>query len=501
MKPISFISLLLWFCSSHSLVGQIIFSEDFQTGLPGTWTLIDNDGLTPDPTVAQFTSAWIVGDNFDQTGDSVMMSTSWYSPVGMADDWLITPPINLTANNILEWDAQAPDPNFADGYEVRISTTTPTIPGFMANTALFTVGAENSTWTYRSVNLQTAGYANQQVYLAWRNNSNDKFILMVDSITVKVQVNYDASLTELIPKIQYPQIPLSQTMNILQSGIIENAGNLPITSAKLQVRVFDSDMNLVHSDMSSSDTLLVGASDTFTLSGYTPMTVDTFSLTYFADINQTDGFPSNDTMYQSAIVSDSVYAREDGIATGALGIGAGASGELGQLFELKNPDTLTSVSAFIANGGGQMTGQPLSANIYSVVNGVPSVILGSTDTVVVDSSMNRFWTLAIPGGLEISLDSFAVVVVEPDSNVTLGTSTNYFCPATTYINWPTSPFGTWAPAEAFGAQFSVSFLLRANFGHIKTYITVAAGGNIRNRITIHILDQTTQIEGTTPDLI
>ena len=457
-----FPAVLALLCTSNILLSQVIFSENFQGGLPGTWTLIDNDGLTPHADVAVFTSAWIVGENSNQSGDSVMMSTSWYSPVGTADDWLITPAINLTNNNDLEWDAKAQDPSFPDGYEVRISTTTPTIAGFLANPALFTIAAENATWTYRNIDLQAAGYANQQVYLAWRNNSTDQFILMIDSIKVSGIPSFDASLCELVPQLEYTQIPISQSMNILQSGIIKNAGIQPITGVKLEVMVWDSDMMTVHNGMSATLPLAPGASDTFDLPGYIPTTADTFSLSYYSTINEADADPNNDTMTQSIILSDSVYAREDGISTGGLGIGAGVSGELGQLFVLKEPDTLTSVSAFIANLSGQMTDQPLSANIYSVVGGYPSVLLGSTDTITVDASQNQFWTLSVPGGLPLPMDSFAIAVVEPDSNVSLGYSTNYFKPKTTYIDWPDNPFGTWTPAEDFG--FMIAFLLRANFG-------------------------------------
>ncbi|MBN4062354.1 T9SS type A sorting domain-containing protein, partial [Bacteroidales bacterium AH-315-I05] len=67
---------------------------------------------------------------------------------------------------------------------VRISTTTPDIAGFNANAALLSITAENQTWTKRAVDLQAAGYSNQAVYIAFRNNSDDKFLLGIDNVSI-----------------------------------------------------------------------------------------------------------------------------------------------------------------------------------------------------------------------------------------------------------------------------------------------------------------------------
>ncbi|MFT5054317.1 MAG: hypothetical protein ACI97X_001343 [Oceanospirillaceae bacterium] len=173
----------------QSANSQIIFSEDFVNGIPGTWMTIDNDGLPVYASVSQFTSAWIGADDFDNIGDSVAMSTSWYDPAGTSDDWLISPSIALTSNNSLAWQEEGQDALYPDGYEVRISTTTPTIGGFMANSPLLTVAASSgAAWLAQSVDLQAAGYSNQNVYLAWRNNSTDQFILMIDDILISAPV-------------------------------------------------------------------------------------------------------------------------------------------------------------------------------------------------------------------------------------------------------------------------------------------------------------------------
>lgn len=233
-----------------------IFSENFSNlggALPPGWIVINADGLTPAASVSQFTNAWIIAADFDNTSDTVAMSTSWYTPAGTSNDWLITPLISLTTNNVLNWEAEAQDALYPDGYEVRVSTTTPTTAGFLANPALFTIAAENgAVWTQRSVNLQTAGYSNQNVYLAWRNTSTDQFILMVDDISITALMPFEASITKP-DTAEYtitplPQISSAQTF----TGKITNNGSSAITGVSMTVNVLNGAMTNVYSGTSTS---------------------------------------------------------------------------------------------------------------------------------------------------------------------------------------------------------------------------------------------------------
>lgn len=178
------VSLLLLLFFSPVIFAQYIFQEDFQQGIPNTWTLINVDGLTPDSTLtvpSQITDAWVALDDFANPGDTFAASTSKYLPAGQANDWLISPAIVTQSNSAVTWLANA-FVAAGDGYEVRISTTTPTVGGFLANPPLLTVATENADWTRRNADL--GGYPNQTVYLAFRNNSTDKYVLGIDDVAV-----------------------------------------------------------------------------------------------------------------------------------------------------------------------------------------------------------------------------------------------------------------------------------------------------------------------------
>ncbi|MBN4062409.1 choice-of-anchor J domain-containing protein, partial [Bacteroidales bacterium AH-315-I05] len=447
----------------------IIFSEDFQNGIPGTWTIIDNDGLTPNTSVSQFTNAWIGAEDFDNAADTVAMSTSWYTPAGQSDDWLITPAITLTTNNVLAWEAEAQDPAFPDGYEVRISTVGPTIADFLANTALFSIAAESGgVWTQRTVDLQAAGYSNQTVYIAWRNNSNDQFILMVDDISVGDQAQFDAAI-DAVPMHQYAEyslIPLSQVETYTFTADLKNNGVQTVTNATLNVSVNQAFVGNVYTGASTPiASLASGVIQTASVTTpFTPADTGVYTIDYIVSITETDGNTTNDTMTETLMVIDSIFSRDDGVVSGSLGIGPGTPGTLGQVFELKNPDTLTSVSFYITNNNDVMVGQSISVSIYDV-NGPPNTIIGSTDTFTVTATGAQFITLSISGGpLPLSADTFYLGVEEADSNVTLGTSANIFLQNVTWLDFPGSPTGTWANNEDFA--FNVIYVLRANFGPV-----------------------------------
>ncbi len=167
---------------------DILHFEDFTAGWPAGYARFNNDVFTPNASInPPFTganaTAWLT---FDVTGDgnATAVSTSYNAPGQQADDWMITSAIVIPdGNQMLSWKANTEDPTFRDGYEVRLSTTAQA-PANTTNfsTVLFSTAAENRAVTRRSINL--AAYSGQTVYIAFRNNSTDKYLLSIDDIWV-----------------------------------------------------------------------------------------------------------------------------------------------------------------------------------------------------------------------------------------------------------------------------------------------------------------------------
>lgn len=221
MNKKHFIILMLIF-GFQALKAQVIFSEDFSSGtMPSNFILVNNDGKTPASQVNFVNQAWVVRDESSSNTNKVAVSTSWYNPAGASDDWMITPPITLTSNNMLKWRARAVDSSYPDGYQVLLSPTGDTaISMFTVN--LFSINAENAAWKERGASL--AAYSGQTVRIAFRNNSNDKFLLQVDDIEVIVAPQYDAGITKINNYRYYQQ------GNIVLSGTLKNYGISTINS-------------------------------------------------------------------------------------------------------------------------------------------------------------------------------------------------------------------------------------------------------------------------------
>lgn len=203
-KAIALVFLL--FSVIQTTISQtIIFKETFDNiigstaGGAGTytfpqgWLLRNVDNRTPAASVAYVNTAWTRREDFGRNvSDSAAFSTSWYSPSGSADDWMWTPLIGpLPAGTTLRWNALAYDASYNDGYEVRIMTSDVTPEGptggnavignqITNSTLLYSNPAENSEWTSRTVDLSS--YSGKSVYVAFRNNTVDKFLLLIDDV-------------------------------------------------------------------------------------------------------------------------------------------------------------------------------------------------------------------------------------------------------------------------------------------------------------------------------
>lgn len=183
-KVFTAVCFLISSFASQAQITQLLF-ENFNSGFPAGWQLLNEDGLIPDASVSHVNDAWVVIDALDSTGigDSVLAATSYYDPAGTASDWVFLPPITLENNgNMLEWQVKSQDPSYPDGYQVLINTGAAVKDSFDITQPLFYTDAELPAWTTRSVDLDS--FAGQTVYIAFRLKSADKFLLLLDDVHV-----------------------------------------------------------------------------------------------------------------------------------------------------------------------------------------------------------------------------------------------------------------------------------------------------------------------------
>lgn len=480
MKKYILFIVSLWSFVSFS---QTYYLEDFD-GIPGptaggagTYTfapgfLLRNvDNRTPDAQVAYVNEAWERREDFgSNVGDSVAFSTSYYSPVGAADDFMWTPVQTIQPNTTLFWNAKAYDPAYPDGYEVRIMVA-PNVPSggtgvlgnqVSASTVIFSTAAESTSWTSHSIPLNA--YSGQNVYIGFRNTSNDKFILVIDDIELRVINNYDLSAITPTqnPYTVAPANQLTTAQNFKLEAAVRNYGIQACTNVSFNCQVFKDGILETTVTSNSVPSLASGATTALLTATYTPTSEGVYTFKYFPAATETDENTANDTIQHSAItVTDAEMARDNGTIVGQLGIGTGTGGYLGQVFNIENTTSLTAVKVHFTRG---YTGKRLATAIFSTNgSGVPTTLLTSTDTLLYIDDSARTYTLPIYGGaLTLSPGQYGFIQVEFDSTLALAQTSAIFQNNTVFVQWPANG-PNFVPVETFGPSFGKSFVIRPQF--------------------------------------
>lgn len=201
MSKFTLILLALYIYTAGLLKAQTtyFFCDFSELSSIEAFTMIDADGLSPSSSVASLGfktgKAWIQykTKEDDNTLNAVIASTSSYNPAGKANDWLISPQISLASPRaILKWRAKNLSSSLRDGYNVFISTTGNDRKDFDEE-PVFSVSKEEVAWTEHYVSL--AKYEGQNVYIAFVNPSNDKYIVCIDDIWVGTGEPYQMKVT------------------------------------------------------------------------------------------------------------------------------------------------------------------------------------------------------------------------------------------------------------------------------------------------------------------
>lgn len=456
-------SLFLLILLPSLIFSQVYLEENFDTpGWPTGWTILNADGATPNSAVSYINNAWVKRIDFapETPQDSIMVSTSWYTPADTAEDYLITPQIMLGPSTLVSWEARSPDASFPDGFELRISTTTPDEAGFMAHPALLSVSAGPQNWTAYSLNLNNHGFSNQTVYLAWKNNSFDRFLLHIDEVKIMENPTSDLEVSQVHDMGEYSRYPLSQFREMAVGALLSNNGSDSLTNIQLVAKVYR-DSNLVFTDSAAVNSIPAFGNIMVTLPDYLPVYSGKYHIDYQAFASVMDEDSSNNFLSSRVmIISDSAIARDDNMQTGALSIGSGISGQIGQNMHIERETILSSISIYLTNANNSMTGSPVSVWVYDL-DSIPTNLLSVSDTVIVPQNGGQWVTIPMKqGGFLLQPGEYALMVQEGDSTLTLGTTEEIYTPNTTWVDFPGNPYGGFTTLEKFG--FQIAFMIRAN---------------------------------------
>lgn len=238
--------IFITFISASVFAQTTLLNEDFSNGIPSTWSTIDGDQNAPTG-LAEYTDAWI---GYTSVFDTCAASTSYYldangdeDTAATSADYLITPKISLlTFGNLLTWDAKSLDGSFPDGYIVLVSTTDSLEASFTDTIKI--VSAESQYWTSYTINLMTEGYANQDVFIAFKNTTKDGYVLQIDNVKITgddpASISTEtSSLSDEIQIFPNPAIDIItiQTSDFLNATIYSVNGTVLMNSTQNKMNV------------------------------------------------------------------------------------------------------------------------------------------------------------------------------------------------------------------------------------------------------------------------
>ena len=410
MKKLYFLSVLLLALIGMQLQAQtILFSEDFAGGtIPATWTNTGTGG-----TWSAYTQATLGGLTIGTTTAAngyAIFNADTLGNDGLAENVdLITNSFSCAGQSTVYLAFEDIFAQYSIGQGV---VTISTDGGTTWSAAVYTVGpgiAQNSfNANPNVVNLDISAIAGNQadVRVKFNYTGNWDYWWIVDDIFVYAPAAYDAAM--LSGSIsEFTSIPLDQVTPLTPSCEVFNNGSSPVTNVSVATTITNSTNAVVYSSTMTQASLAVGATAALTAATtFTPTAVDFYLVEYVVSITELDNQPLNDTLYTAIDVADSLYARDFAVlagnaaVTGALGIGAGNFGVLGNVINITSPTEMVSLEGFL--NGSLSIGDTITAKVYNFSGTTvgsqiytQQKITAGPDSVYVNFSINPPLPLAV----------------------------------------------------------------------------------------------------------
>ena len=209
MRKFSIAVLFILVITTATNAQLVMYSQTFE----------DTASLFQDYVLANFDKADPIGTDWDTlksvpwfvstvgaAGNHAAIATSDYLGDTVANDWFVTPAIRIGKSSILSWKNLSLTSGKTDTYQVYISTTEQSVAGCLFNGAAGNYTSANSqAFQTNTLDLATAGYANQTVFIGFRLNTKsggDKIaiddILVTENSTQFVSLKFEVNMSNYI---------------------------------------------------------------------------------------------------------------------------------------------------------------------------------------------------------------------------------------------------------------------------------------------------------------
>ncbi len=212
------------------------------------------------------------------------------------------------------------------------------------------------------INISAIAANQPTVYIRWHKQDASHYYWMVDDIELIEAPDNDIILKHIYPEFKYlnggfyNQTPKQQVMNIYFGADVYNFGNNDQTNITLNVQVDDFSSVVYDETGIPIASLASNASDSLAIDTLTPFLpppiVKAYNATFTVSSDSIDENPTNNVDTITFSVSDTVYARDNGIITGKVSpcgyVDGGEDGDrFGVTYDINAIDTVSSMSAYI----------------------------------------------------------------------------------------------------------------------------------------------------------
>jgi hypothetical protein len=387
-KHLLFLCSLL--CIATTQAQTAFWSEDFHAGMPAGWTNTGVDGNnTPVSGMWKYTTT---GSHGLYSGNSVLLSPTQANgyilfdsdsldtggPGGTSGSGPAEEPQtgNLTTSTINCLGHSQIYLEFYQYYSAFDATTRvivdngTTADTFLVNNDLPPVATIFTTDpSLRHIDISATAGNRPSVKITFQWLSGSYYFWMIDDVKLLDAPANDLKLT-YAASYDYSIYPISQLDSIRFEGKVKNTGTSTQPNTKINLDISYGG-NTLFSGASTGlsmpygiDSPLYGAN---TWAPTAPQT-GTYSVVMTATSANTDAYPFDNADTSTFQFSDSVYASDNGVYGGAFYvINQSANYEWLNVFEIKQQDTITSITTSLAGGvNGTDIGSVIQGRVYSL---------------------------------------------------------------------------------------------------------------------------------------
>jgi len=384
-----------YFTDAPSTKGFVIWSEDFDSGIPASWTNTTVSG----PVDWKYTTVGHTGGYPTAALESSSAGNGWiivdsdadnFSGGGAEDSHLLTDTIDCTGYPNVKLEFQQMFRRWTSEV-TTIQVTTDggaTFTDWVLNSTVDQSGTPNPDYVNIDISAAIAASPSTVQIKFWWQGAWD-YGWQIDDVAVKEIDSNDVLMKNetFNTAIEYYMTPLNHVIPHDFTSQVENIGLTDQTNVFLSVDVNDGAASVFNDSSNVIGVLATGTIDSLGITNtFTPAAMGTYTVSYQVEQDETDLDLSNNSKVNSFEVTDTVYAADNGIYGGewwnqnTLGLDSDPY-HIGVAYEIMENDIATSVSVYV--GPGTDVGSYLTVELYEWT-GTEFSIAASEESDIVD---------------------------------------------------------------------------------------------------------------------